>query len=158
MLIWTTQGSLPLQGQESALPGGSAGAGDRAVVQSPAARDVVAWTCPSCRCGGIVTPGTTFSCSVRSSPFVSGVFGALAVAATPAHAQNRLESKLIGAMWGSKAAPANNFAEPANRFKLIDPQKAASAAPMARSKTTPLNPQRLKISARADKVSVFVFG
>jgi hypothetical protein len=75
-------------------------------------------------------------------PLVLWVLGALAMAATPVHAQNWLESKMIGAMCGSKAAPPDNSAELAKRLKLADPQKAAlkdladaSAAASASAKT-----------------------
>ena len=43
-------------------------------------------------------------------PFVLGVLGVLAMAATPAHAQNWLESKMIGAMCGAQESPARTLA------------------------------------------------
>ena len=74
--------------------------------------------------------------------FVLGGLLALAMAGAPAHAESWLESKMIGAMCGGKAAPADNSAELAKRLKLTDPQKAAlkdladaSAAASASAKT-----------------------
>ena len=71
------------------------------------------------------------------------VFAALAIAATPARAQTaRLESKMIGAMCSSKAAPADASDRLAKRLQLTDAQKAAlkeltdaSAAAAASAKT-----------------------
>ena len=57
--------------------------------------------------------------------FILAVLGALALSAAPAHAQSWLETKLIGAVCGSKAAPADNSAALAKRLSLTDPQKAA---------------------------------
>jgi hypothetical protein len=67
---------------------------------------------------------------------------ALAIGATPAHAQTWLQSRMIGAMCSSKATPADSSDRLAKRLNLTDAQKAAlkdfvdaSAAALASTKT-----------------------